>query len=480
MIRSLIKKYKAIPIQVKASMWFFACSIIQKMVSVVSTAVFTRLMSTEDYGLISIFTSWSNILVIIATLNLSTACFNVGMTKYENDRKRWVSSLQILSVLAAFLFNIVFIGFYGILGKVIDLPVILIIIMLLSFYFSPAINLWTSKQRYEYSYIRLVAVTIGYAIAVFVLSLVAILVSEHKGVAKIIGTEIATLIFGTVLFIDNVKNSKPVVNKSYMRFAAKYNLQMMPAFLGAVIMSQIDRVMIDNMVNRESAGIYSVAYNAAFMISIVSTSISAAYNPWMVQRVKKNDYSRTTEIGNGISFMFLMLILVFTLCAPEFVKILAPSTYLEAIYIIPSVAGSTFFNLIYTLYGPVLQYRIKTKQLSLITAVTAVLNIILNYFAIKQWGYIAAGYTTFICYFVYGWGTAAYAVYQLKKDQYNGKIYDSRKLGLMTLALIVSVIVIPFTYKGYLLRYMMLLAIAFFFVSNLRKIMRPFFEIRKG
>ncbi len=480
MSRSLIKRYKEIPIQVRASMWFFACSIIQKMVSIVSTAVFTRLMSTEDYGLISIYTSWSNIFVIIATLNLSTACFNVGMTIYENDRKRWVSSLQILSILAAFIFDILFIGFYGILGKVIDLPLSLIFIMLLSFYFSPAINLWTSKQRYDYSYIRLVAVTIGYTVAVFALSLVAILVSEHRGVAKIIGTEIATLIFGIILFVDNIKNSKPIANKSYMRFAVKYNLQMMPAFLGVVIMSQIDRVMIDNMVNRESAGIYSVAYNAAFMISVVSTSISAAYNPWMIQRVKRSDYSRTAEIGEGLSFMFLILILFFTLCAPEFVKILAPSEYLEAIYIIPSVAGSTFFSLIYTLYGPILQYRLKTKQLSLITVVTAVLNMILNYFAIKRWGYIAAGYTTFICYFIYGWGTAAYAVYQLKKDGYNGRVYDFRKLGMMTLALTITVVVIPFTYKGYLLRYIILLTIIVFFVCNLKKIMRSFLEIRKG
>ena len=480
MIHKLLKKYKSIPIQIKASIFFFICSIIQKMVSVVSTAVFTRLISVEDYGLISIYNSWSDILVIFASLNLSSGCFNVGMTRYEKNRKQWVSSLQIISLILTTIFAVIFIGTYRITGQYVNLPIELILVMFFTFYFIPAINLWTAKQRYTYSYIRLISITIGYAVLVFVLSLVAILFSKQKGLAKIIGTAIATAIFGILLLVDNIKDSKPILCKSYMRFAFKYNLQMMPAFLGYVILSQIDRVMIDNMVSREAAGIYSVAYNAAFFISIVSTSINATYNPWMMQKVKKQDYARVNEIGNGLSFMLLVIILAFILCAPELVRIIAPEGYVEAIYIMPAVAGSTYFSLFYTLYCPVLQYQLKTKQLSLITVIASVLNILLNYFAIKKWGYIAAGYTTFICYFVYGWGTGLYTIYQLSKDGYNGQLYDLRKLIGVTLALTVVVIVIPFTYDGYLIRYALLLIIIVFFFVNAEKITRSFLEIRKG
>ena len=473
-LRKLIDKYKPIPLPVKATAWFFICSVIQKMVSVISTVVFTRLMSTEDYGLISIYNSWADILLTIASLNLFTACFNVGMTKYEDEREQWVSSLQILAIISTTIFSVLFIGLYYVFEQYINLPIELIITMSISFYFSTAISLWTAKQRYELSYVRMVTVTIGYTIMVFALSLFAILISEQKGAAKIIGTTIATSIFGIVLLVSNISKSKPIANKEFMKFALVYNLQMMPAFLGAVVLSQIDRVMIDRMVNREAAGIYSVAYNAAFMISIVSSAISATYNPWMIQKVKRNDYSKADRIGNGLSFMFLIVILLFIICAPDFIKIMAPKEYMEAIYIIPAVAGSTFFSLIYFLYCPVPQYHLKAKQLSIITASASVLNVVLNYYAIRRWGY-----TTYICYLLYGWGTALYSIYLLKKEGFQGQIYNLQKLVGMTLILTVAVIIVPFTYKGYLLRYAVLVLIAVISVINFKKIIKPFFEIRK-
>lgn len=480
MINKLSKKNREIPLQVKASIWFFICSIIQKMVSVVSTAVFIHLISKEDYGLISIYNSWSDILLIFASLNLSSGCFNVGMTKYEESREQWVSSLQILSLIVTTVFGVVFIVSYRFTEKYINLPQELMIVMICTFYFIPAINIWTAKHRYTYSYISLVSITIGYVIFVFALSLIAILVFEKKGLAQIIGSAIASTIFGGVLLVDNIRNSKPIIRKSYMRFAFAYNLQMMPAFLGSVILNQIDRVMIDNMVSREAVAIYTVAYNAAFFISIVSASINATYNPWLMQKAKKGEYINVNEIGNGLSFMLMVIIIAFILCAPEFVRFIAPADYIEAIYIMPAVAGSTYFNLLYTLYCPILQYRLKAKQLSFIMIIASVLNVILNYFAIERWGYIAAGYTTFISYFVMGWGTGLYAMHLLKKEGFSGQLYDLRKLIKVTVALIIAIIVFPFTYDGYLIRYVLLMIIAILFAINAKRITRAFFEIRKG
>ena len=72
-----LKLYRGFPIQVKASFWFFVCSLIQKAISIISTIIFTRLLSTADYGIISIYNSWSEILYIVATLNLATGVYNV-------------------------------------------------------------------------------------------------------------------------------------------------------------------------------------------------------------------------------------------------------------------------------------------------------------------------------------------------------------------------------------------------------------------
>ena len=476
----VLVKYRAIPLQVRASGWFFICSMIQKLISVVSTAVFTRIMSTADYGLISIYNSWADLFVMIASLNLAVGCFNVGMTKYENSRKQWVSSLQMLSVITATVFSILFISSYSLWNRWVNLPFICIVMMVMTFYTIPAFNLWTAKQRYECSCRKLVAVSILYSALVFVVSFAGVFIAENKGIAKIITTAVVTSIFGLILLVSNVLSSEKKININYVKFAFKYNVIMMPAFLSTIVLNQIDRIMIDRMVGRDAAGIYSVSYNAAYMISIASGAINATYNPWLMQKVKAKDYKNVDGIGTTITGGILLVIFAFILCAPEFVKIIASKEYYEAIYIIPSVAGSTFFSVIYTLYCPIAQYYLKVKQLSLITVIASVANVVLNYFAIIRWGYIAAGYTTYICYFIYGWGTGLYCLKLIKDNKIPKNIYNIKKLVVLSFILSLVVVIAPFLYNGYIARYVLLIAICVIFLFYGKKYKDTIIKMREN
>lgn len=470
MVSKLIRLYQSTPIQLKASFWFFSCSFLQKAISVFSMAIFTRFMSAEDYGLISIYNTWSDVFAIFASLNLSVGCFNVGMTKYEDDRGRWVSSLQFLSIITTMVSSAILLLTFPILQKYINLSLGLIVLMAVTSFFSSSINLWTAKQRYVFSYRKLVSITLLYSFSIFIVSFVFILIFRDKGYAKIIGTSLVTLLFGMALLGDNLKGIHPAINKDYMAFAFRYNFSMIPAFIGSSALNQIDRVMIDSMVGRDSAGIYSVAYSAASVIAIASASINATYNPWFMQKFKNKDFAKVDMVGRGVAFTLMAVIILFMLLAPELLKLLAPAEYSEARYIIPAVAGSTFFSFIYTLFCPILQFKMKTVQLSLVTVASGLLNIVLNYIFIGRWGYLAAGYTTYICYLLYGWGTGALAMYSLRKERHIGKIYNVWKLAEMTILLTFAVIVAPITYNHFLIRYGAMLLILAYLAIKMRRI----------
>ena len=470
---NFIKTYKSIPLQVRASLWFFICSVLQKVISVIATAVFTRVMTTEDYGLVSIYNSWADILLMIAALNLNVGCFNVGMTKYDKNREVWVSSLQVLSLLSASVFVIVFLGTYKLWGAVVGLSFFLCVVMAITFFFNPAINLWVAKQRYTNSYRQLVIMTLSFSILNLVLPLIFVFCSNHKGEAKIIASAVAIILCGSFLlfcnFRDAKKISQKIYDKSFCKFAFKYNIQMMPAFLSTSFMCQIDRIMIDRMIGREEAAIYSVAYNVAFMISIVSSAINATFNPWMMQNIKKQNFSRTSEVGVAISIFLLFIIEAFIFFAPEVVYILAPAEYYKAIYIIPSVAGSVFFTLIYTLYCPIAQFKLKVMRLTFVNVLAGSLNVVLNYYAISKWGYLAAGYTTFISYFIYGVGTALSCAGLLQCVELY-KLYDLRIISTLIIILTATIIFMPILYNGIFLRYLLLLGVTVFFVIKRKEL----------
>ena len=58
----------------------------------------------------------------------------------------------------------------------------------------------------------------------------------------------------------------------------KYALGLMPAIIGGAIISQLDRVMIAKYISMSDAGIYSLSYSVASILTLISGAI---YNSWI-------------------------------------------------------------------------------------------------------------------------------------------------------------------------------------------------------
>ena len=108
MLKKLLLRWSGIPIQVKASVSYTICNILQKSLSFITLPLFTRLLTTEQYGQYSVYASWSAILTIFITLYLSSGSFSKAMVKFEDARERYLASVQNITVLLAVVFLAVF------------------------------------------------------------------------------------------------------------------------------------------------------------------------------------------------------------------------------------------------------------------------------------------------------------------------------------------------------------------------------------
>ena len=52
------QKYQSLSQPVKASLWFTVCNAVQKGISLVSTPIFTRMLTPEQYGVYTVYQSW--------------------------------------------------------------------------------------------------------------------------------------------------------------------------------------------------------------------------------------------------------------------------------------------------------------------------------------------------------------------------------------------------------------------------------------
>ena len=93
-----IEKYKSMSVQARAALWFVACSFLQKGISFITVPIFTRLLSTDQYGTYSLYLSWLQILTIFTSLYLYNGVLDNAMAKFKDDRDRYISSMQGLTL----------------------------------------------------------------------------------------------------------------------------------------------------------------------------------------------------------------------------------------------------------------------------------------------------------------------------------------------------------------------------------------------
>ena len=203
----LFVRYTHLPKAVKASLWFTLCSILQKGISFMTIPIFTRMLSVEEYGVISLFGAWQSILSIFATLNLSFQIFNNGMVKFEKDQAGYTTAMLGLSNFATIILFIIYCIFHTQLDVVFDLPLEAIVLMFISFLFSAATSLWTVQQRYLFESRLLCQITLGLTFGSALLGVFFVYFRE-TGIARIFANTIVEAIVGAGIYFLLLRKSK--------------------------------------------------------------------------------------------------------------------------------------------------------------------------------------------------------------------------------------------------------------------------------
>ena len=468
MINKILQKYKAIPVAAKCSIWFAIASIFQKGISLITTPLFTRILTTDQYGEFSVFQSWYQIISILATLNLYYGVFNNGMTKYPKDRDRYTSSMQGLSTVITLLLFCVYLPFKDFFNELTGLSTLLMVTIFAECLMAPALAFWSARQRYEFKYVALVAETVFNAIVSPVIGLIAVNLTEEKGVARILSAALVNVCIGLFFYVLNFSRGKSFFNKEYWVFALKFNIPLVPHYFSAIILAQSDRVMVERMVGETAVAIYSVAYTFSMVMNIVTSSINSSYAPWTYHKLKEGNIEalkkNTTLLVLGVAMVTLLPVLV----APELMWIIAPPEYAEGVWVVPPVSTSVFFSFVYCLYGNVEFYFEKNKFIMIGSVVSAIANVVLNAIFIPIFGYVAAAYTTFICYALFAFAHYLF-MRRVCKEELNVKsVYNDKMFLLITLAYLICMALAMCLYNFVILRYA-ILVIAFIVLVIKRK-----------
>lgn len=463
-IHALYEKYKLFPVQVKASFWFLICSFLQRAISMITTPIFTRLLSPFEYGQLGVFTSWYGIISVIITLSLFSGVHTQGLVKFNEESSKWSSSLQGLTFALSAFWLIVYVIFHSYLNHLIGLSTIQMTAMLIMIWTSAVFNLWANEQRVNFQYRALIIITILVSIAKPTLGILLVLNSNDKVTARILGLVGVELVCFTWMFFIQTKKGGCFFSKEFWMYALRFNLPLIPHYLSQTVLNSADRIMIRNLVGESEAGIYNLAYSVASIMILFNTALSQTITPWMYQKIKERKEKDIARIAYVTMPLIAFVNLALILFAPEVVAVFAPESYNEAIRVIPPVAMSVFFMYCYDMFAKFAFYYEKTSFIMGASIVGAVLNIFLNRIFIRCFGYIAAGYTTLACFMIYSAGHY-YFMNKVCAEYCGGvKPYKTKIIMVISLAFMASGFLIFATYDYPLLRYGIVFIVAMILV----------------
>ena len=473
-IDNLRNWYFDLPLAVKSTVWFVICNILQRGISLISTPIFTRLLTTEQYGVYSVYQSWYNIIAVFATLNLYCGVFNNGLTKFSNDKSRFTSAMQGLSTTITLIIAIIY-GFgFSFWNSVFKMDPIYVVLIFIELLFVPAFQFWAVCQRYNYEYRALVIVTLLISGLSPVVGIISVLHTQHKAEARVFSYVLIQVAVGFVLYFYNISKGKIFYSKKYWSFALSFNLPLIPHYLSQIVLQQADRVMINSMVGTSEAGIYSIAYTLSTLMIIVTSAIEDSFVPFVYQHLKNGNYDLLKKLISVLLTFVGLCCVVVSLFGPELILLLASKSYYEARWIIPSVSASVYFIFLYNVFSNFEFYYEKTKFTMVASCVAALSNVVLNYIFIAKYGYIAAGYTTLVCYVIYAIAHGIIACRILKKYRIQHKAIDFASCYLISFLVLVFSLLITILYHYSFIRYFIVICVLVIAMISYKKVMMFF------
>ena len=149
-----IKNKFMLRLPAKASMWYTASAVLARGISALTTPIFTRLLTPEEYGLYPLYLSWLSIFTILLSLELSGGVMYRGLQKYENEKDEFISAAFGLFLCIFIVFCSLYFAFSTYINSITGLDTFVTFLMLCTIFANTVIGFYSAKARYEYKYMK--------------------------------------------------------------------------------------------------------------------------------------------------------------------------------------------------------------------------------------------------------------------------------------------------------------------------------------
>ena len=440
---------------VKSGSGYMLANIIIRSTALITAPIFTRILTTSDYGIASNFVAWLNIFLVFVGLGLP---YSIGNANLDFPKKldKYLASIQTLGSVLAIPILCLAIGFREQLAVLMKLEPFLVVLIFIHILFLPSLIYAQERYKFRLLYKQNIYISIFSALGAIVFCLIFILYvfDDQRYYGRIIGLIFPMFLMGVFFYIKIIRDGWVKNIKKYWSYALKISLPMIPHSLAMVVLTQIDRIMIIKYSGNSEAGIYSFGFSYAVLLMLFSNAVLQAFQPWLYISYKQNKDKSIKKVNNMITISMCILTLFIITFAPEAIKILGAKDFWGAKWVVAPIAIGALFQYVASAYSMIELYHKKTTYIAAVSIFTGVIYYLLNVTFIPIYGYIAAAFTTFVSYLI----MALIHLYFYRKVS-KKQIYNDKFIWLITILTAIIGLLMMSLYEYFYIRYFFLLLI---------------------
>lgn len=230
------------------------------------------------------------------------------------------------------------------------------------------------------------------------------------------------------MLVPLVKGLQWTFNLPLWREVMGYSLPLTVASMAAMINETFDRIILDwrlphaNNYAAYQVGIYSACYRFSLLVTLFVQAFRMGAEPFFFRQSVEESAQRTYARVMKFFVIFVCGIFLFVMLYLDVLKYFVqdPTMYV-GLKVVPILLFANIFLGIY--YNLSIWYKLSSNSRpgAYITLVGAAITLVVNYFFIPMFGYMASAWATFLCYgsmmvISFIWGQKVYPVpYAWKK-----------------------------------------------------------------
>lgn len=385
----------------KASSHYLTSQVAVLVISLISFPIVVRLLSVEDYGVLSL----CNTILLFAV-----ALSKLGM---QNSIIRFYPDYEKQGDLSCFFRSYAAIGlvlgliFFWISGFITYLFVPEVSPEII--WFVAGVALFQSFSSYQTNFLRSQEKSALFSL-ISVLSRIitsfggiGLLLLFHDGILNLFQAQFFSLVVIVFFLLWSqrryFRGGGKLISPSLLIESIKFGLPLVAFEMSSIALAFSDRFLITYFNGMEQLGIYAVAYTLCMYIGdLVRQPISMAVGPMYTRIYAQEGATRAceflAELGQIVCLIGLPIFFGCIAVRTDLITFLASDKYASAASVIPWVLGGFLLYACQPVISAGLYLHKKTAVVATISFICVVLNIIANIYLLPRFGIIAAAWTT--------------------------------------------------------------------------------------